>query len=300
MGFEWRRSSKNNPQSNGMVERANQSVIREINRLQTEHEMDLERALERGTFLYNIKTHSATGYKPFELLYGRDPEEMRDVLDQKPFGRINTNSAIARFVAARAETDRKTFADAVAHDQKAKEDRRVELPTERFKVGDRVMAKVASRLKTEPLEVLQVLEGGVYRIKDTVKFRAVSEVMHHRLLTEFHARPERLKNPVAAAGPGEEKDETPTEPHDTDSKNDTPAPTEIAQPPAQKSPEPPALRRSPRTNMGRFTKEAIDCVYATVAAVRRVKRKIDYWGRSSRPENQAALSLLLDRWGGGV
>ena len=63
MRFEWRRSSKNNPQSNGMVERANQSVIREINRLQTEHEMDLERALERETFLYNIKMYSATGHK---------------------------------------------------------------------------------------------------------------------------------------------------------------------------------------------------------------------------------------------
>ena len=92
MGFEWRRSSKNNPQSNGMVER-----------LQTKHEMELERALERGTFLYNIKTHSATGYKPFKLLYGRDPEDLREVLDQKRFGRINTNSEIARFVAARAQ-----------------------------------------------------------------------------------------------------------------------------------------------------------------------------------------------------
>ncbi len=108
MGFEWRRSSKNNPQSNGMVERANQSVIREINRLQAEHELDLERALERGAFLYNIKTSSATGYKPFELLYGRDPEEMREVLDQYPVGRINAKSETARFVAARAETDRKT------------------------------------------------------------------------------------------------------------------------------------------------------------------------------------------------
>ena len=87
---------------------------------------------------------------------------MREVLDQKAFVRINANSQIARFVAARAETDRKTFADAVAHDQKAKEDRGVELPTERFKVGDRVMTKVGCRLKTEPRwgrphEFLQVL-----------------------------------------------------------------------------------------------------------------------------------------------
>jgi hypothetical protein len=52
--------------------------------------------------------------------------------------------------------------------------------------------------------------------------------------------------------------------------------------------EPAASRRSPQTNKGRF----IDRIYATVAAVRRVKEKIDYWGRSSRPENQAALSLL--------
>jgi hypothetical protein len=89
---------------------------------------------------------------------------MREVLDQKPFVRINANSQIARFVAARAETDRKTFADAVAHDQRAKEDRRVELRTERFMLCDRVMAKVASRLKTQPrlrgpVEVLQMLES---------------------------------------------------------------------------------------------------------------------------------------------
>jgi len=300
MGFEWRRSSKNNPQSNGMVERANQSVIREINRLQTEHEMDLERAVERGTLLYNIKTHSATGYKPFVLLYGRDPEEMREVLDQQPFGRINAKSEIARFVATRAETDRKTFADAIKNDQKSKENRRVELPTERFKVGDRVMAKVASRLKTEPrwrgpLEVLQVLEGGVYRVKDTAKFRAVSEVMHHRLLTAFHARPERLQ-PSPAAGPPGKETKTPTD----EPQNDTPTEKETGNPPAQQGAEPPALRRSPRSNKGRFMKEAIDQIYATVAAIRRVKEKVCHWGRSSRPENQAALSLLLGRWGGGV
>jgi hypothetical protein len=81
-----------------------------------------------------------------------------------------------------------------------------------------------------------VLEEGVYQIKDMVKFRAVSEVMHHRLLTAFHARPERLQKPAAAAGTGEEKDEAPTdEPDDVDSKNDTTAATEqeIEQPAPQ-------------------------------------------------------------------
>jgi hypothetical protein len=143
------------------------------------------------------------------------------------------------------------------------------------------MAKVASRLKTEPrwrgpLEVLQVLEGGFIE-KDTVKFRAVSEVMHHRLLTAFHARLECLQKPAAAAGL--EEDEAPTDkPHDTDSKNDITAATEqeIEQPPPQQDAEPLAFRRSPRTNKGRFIKEAIDQIYATVAALRRVKEKIEH------------------------
>jgi hypothetical protein len=101
--------------------------------------------------------------------------------------------------------------------------------------------------------------------------------MHHRLLTAFHARPERLQQPAAVAGPGQEKNEEPSdEPHDTGSKSGI-TEKEIEQP-AQPGAEPPACRRSPRTNKGRF----IDRIYATVAAVRRVKKKIDYWGRSSR------------------
>jgi hypothetical protein len=45
--------------------------------------------------------------------------------------------------------------------------------------------------------------------------------MHHRLLTAFHARPERLQHPVAVAGPGQEKNEASAdEPHDTGSKSE--------------------------------------------------------------------------------
>ena len=146
-----------------------------------------------------------------------------------------------------------------------------------------------------------MLEGGVYRVKDAAKFRAMSEVMHHRLLTTFNARPERLQQ-SAAARPGEEKKAPTDEPRDTDPQNDTSAAAEkeIEQPPAQQAVEPPALRRSPRKNRGRFMKDAIVRIYATVATVRRVKENICHGGRGSRPENQAALSLLLCHEGGGV
>ena len=119
--------------------------------------------------------------------------------------------------------------------------------------------------------------------------------MHHRLLTAFHARPARFEQPAADAGPGEEKDES-----RADSKNETAVPEKEIERPPQPRAEPPTLRRSPRTNKGNRMKEIFDGIHSTVAALRRFKEKIDYWGRSSRPENQAALSLLLDRWGGGV
>ena len=100
--------------------------------------MDLGCALERGTFLFNAKTHSSTGFKqPSRVLYGRDANELRRVLAPKPHRRVNAQSALAQFVAQRAQQDRLTHTTALANDLKAKQQRNFETPTETgFQVGD--------------------------------------------------------------------------------------------------------------------------------------------------------------------
>jgi hypothetical protein len=65
-------------------------------------------------------------------------------------------------------------------------------PTERFKVGDWVLIPRVNRKKTQsrwqgPYEVVQVREGGTYRLRNVTKFRD-RQLRHHRLLRPYVRR----------------------------------------------------------------------------------------------------------------
>ena len=132
--------------------------------------------------LYNAKKHSATGFAPFRLVFGREARETVNIIEQKTHHRVNTKSQIAELVSGRAAVDRETFEKAVENNTKAKEQRATTTETKRFKVGDLVWTTEASRQKTDPrrrgpLEILQVIEGGVYRVKDVKNFRKKAEII---------------------------------------------------------------------------------------------------------------------------
>jgi hypothetical protein len=66
-------SSPYRPQTNGLVERTNRTLIAIISKYVHEFQMEWDTCLEDIQFQYNIRPQESLGFSPFELLYGRKP-----------------------------------------------------------------------------------------------------------------------------------------------------------------------------------------------------------------------------------
>ena len=201
LGFEWIRSSPHNPRSNGKCERANQTILKQITLLR-EDNFSLEDAVELGVALYNNQVHSATGQTPYSLVFGREKNEPDLVLEQRRAHRVDPRSRTSKWARERAQRDREAFRKAAERDTRVKEQRVQIRPTERFKVGDWVLIPRVNRKKTQsrwqgPYEVVQVREGGTYRLRNVKRFRD-RQLRHHRLLRPY-VRREGAGEPVEAA-----------------------------------------------------------------------------------------------------
>jgi hypothetical protein len=71
LGTHRRLTSPYHPRTDGLVERFNQSLIDSLEKQCQEHPEDWDLYLDSVLFAYRVRVHSATGFSPFELLYGR-------------------------------------------------------------------------------------------------------------------------------------------------------------------------------------------------------------------------------------
>lgn len=80
IGIEKSRTTPYHPQGNGLVERANRSIIGML-RKTLEKEHDWENSIKFVTYAYNTSRHSSTLFSPYELMFGRTPDNL--ILDDK-------------------------------------------------------------------------------------------------------------------------------------------------------------------------------------------------------------------------
>ena len=142
--------------------------------------------------MYNNQVHSATGQTPYSLVFGREKNEPDLVLEQRRAHEVDPRSRTSKWVRERAQRDREAFRKAAERDTRQKEHRVQIRPTEGFKVGDWVLIPRVNRKKTQsrwqgPYEVVQVREGGTYRLRNVKKFRD-RQLRHHRLLRSYVRR----------------------------------------------------------------------------------------------------------------
>ena len=107
--------------------------------------------------------------------------------------KINLKSRVNIWVSEQTARDRRVFREALDRDAQQKERNQQSGTGERFQVGDLVLIPKVNRLKTEPrrqgpYEVVQVRDGGVYRLKDMTNFRKPRILRNHRQLTKYEAR----------------------------------------------------------------------------------------------------------------
>ena len=77
-GTDQRMTSAYNPRSNGMAERANQTVMMALRKCCETDNLNWDLYLPFIEYCYNTKKHSITGFSPFELLFGVKPNKFID------------------------------------------------------------------------------------------------------------------------------------------------------------------------------------------------------------------------------
>lgn len=77
------RTSPYHPQSDGLVERFNQTLKEMLRKTASEEGKDWDKLIPYVLFAYREVPQESTGFSPFELLYGREVRGPLDVLKEK-------------------------------------------------------------------------------------------------------------------------------------------------------------------------------------------------------------------------
>ena len=183
------------PQSDGLVERLNRTIISMLATVVNDFGGEWEDHLPRICFAYNTSQQESTGFTPFYLMFGRQARIPLDIMYQTPV-------AEARNVSQYIWTLRKSMQDAYAlarDNLQTASYRQKELYDEKihgkpYKVGDLVwlhnpaMPRGQARKLycpwTGPYKVVKILSKVVYRIQDT-RGRRRRKVIHFNRLKPY-------------------------------------------------------------------------------------------------------------------
>ncbi len=182
--IDQRISSAYHPQTNGLDERFNQTLIRSLQKVvETEEEWDL--CIKPVLFAYRTSKQASSKYTPFELLYGRKPclpieLETAPTAQSEEEG-FPSNEAFDDTVAKHIELCRnirsaaKANIEVAQNKQKRIYDAKHVLPS--FKIGDKVLLRNLRKTTrkggkldpnwTGPYEIAERLDKGCYKLKNT-------------------------------------------------------------------------------------------------------------------------------------
>ena len=211
------RTTPYHPQTNGMVERFNSTLLQMLRTLPELQKPRWSEQLPKLMFAYNTSTHASTGYSPFKLMFGRQPILPVDWLLQDHIPRELEGIAYHEYMdqwskdmdqvynVAKNNIDK---ARKQAQDRWAKKSQATEL-----EVGDHVLVKnkrdqggpgkIRSKWETEIYSVIEKKEGGVVYV---VKGLTTGEerVLHRTfmiLCNDMETIPSTWKEPSSVTTP---------------------------------------------------------------------------------------------------
>ena len=71
MGIQKTRTTAYHPQGDGQIERQNRTLQEILSTFVSEHPNNWDLYVDQAVFAYNTSRHEATGFSPYELVFGR-------------------------------------------------------------------------------------------------------------------------------------------------------------------------------------------------------------------------------------
>ena len=142
-GISHQMSSPHNPQSNGQVERSNQSIIHSIRRSMHEHLNNWDDYVHTSVYGYNISKQASTGFSPHYMLYNQDAR----IGDSKDATAMQNAALVTEMEQARNRDNHATTTAAIANmgvaqtQQKRDYDRRRPMDQQLYDTGTMVLIK---------------------------------------------------------------------------------------------------------------------------------------------------------------
>ena len=192
LGVEKSRTTPYHPQSDGLVERFNRTILDMLATAVTDQPFEWEKHLPRLCFAYNTSIHPTTGYSPFTLMFGRQARLPTDIALGTPSPSPTTVTQYADSLRESLNFAYECVRERMGHQlgkQKAQYDSRVY--GQPFQVGDLVWvhnpavprghSKKLHRPWNGPYQVVARLSESVYRLKHLRRTRCRPVVHFDRL-----------------------------------------------------------------------------------------------------------------------
>ena len=194
-GIEKCRTTPYHPQTNGMVERMNRTLLQMLRTLGEADKSKWHLSLNKVIHAYNSTRHDVTGFSPHYLLFGREPRLPLDFL----LDNVDKNEDITHSKYAQEWQRRMTGAYQIAREHSEKKKSRAQLRHDnrplsgQLMVGDRVLVKNVSERggpgklraywEQKIYVVTEVKDNGVvYTVKPETEPQGRSRTVHRNLL----------------------------------------------------------------------------------------------------------------------
>ncbi|GBC49115.1 putative integrase core domain protein [Rhizophagus irregularis DAOM 181602=DAOM 197198] len=169
--IKWNFSTSYHPETNGLVERFNQTLGQALAKLSTKDDWD--QRIAPILFAYRNKKHSSTRIRPFYLTYGRN---VRTIMDEN-IKEINLSDRIVGLLEELPKIRHEAKEQILKSQTKQKEyhDRKI-IKEHTFGIGDKILLydkakaqQLSGKLESKwlgPFYIHEILPNGAYRIKN--------------------------------------------------------------------------------------------------------------------------------------
>ena len=184
------RTTPYHPQSDGLVERFNRTLLSMLAATVRNHPWDWENHLRKVCMAYNSSVHPATGFTPFQLMFGRQAKLPMDIVYGSPSPEVRSPSQYAADLKKVLEKSYETAREHLQTETKRqKELYNQKVHGKQFSSGDLVWLHSPAVPRGHsrklhcpwvgPFKVVKRLSDAVYRIQDTRPRKRRSRVVVH-------------------------------------------------------------------------------------------------------------------------